>query len=681
MSLLILRGLLLAAEALAISAALPFLAWATGLFIRKNAALRHLVWLAALGVLLALPLLALMAPPRMLMLQPAPPVPVDVAMAAPVAAVYAQSWSLELIIALAAAPLCMVWLLGVAWNLLRLALGAHGLMRLRRASTPYDRIANCDVRLGGGPLTFGFIKPVIILPHDAPRWSRERLNAVLRHELAHVRRFDSATQWLAALACAFYWPNPLVWLGAKAMRRDAEMAADDAVLAAGVQPSVYAAELVRLAADARQSSRFAVAMATPSSLEARVTSVLSPTPSRAGVTPMDALKLGLLGGACAVALAFARPDIALAQSAAPAPVTSAPLAAPGATPVAPAEPATEATPQTPSVHKSHHVRNVVVDRRRGPRWRRHPCGGRQGRRARPSVIIHAGMSAEDHEKLRRTLAQGARTDGRHPSADGKGDGTRPMPQRTAQAIRVSAHANAEVWREASQRNPPGRASRRWRKSAPISARRRRYPASGEKIGQKVTEAMAKVQPRIDAAIARANAAARAEVPPPPMPRRLPRRLHLRHNKKAPARAPFSILSPPEIRTSRHAIASAVDLAAACDAARSALPTPALALAGDGLELGLLAASRAVGDGAVGCLAAGVAGGGIEVGAGRAFQAVHGMLQMLVRHHDVGLGRRHAGMGLGRGQLGGQISKGGVAISAAAPARSISFFIGVSLRGL
>lgn len=324
MSLLILRGLLLAAEALLISALLPLMSWAVSVFLRKHASLRHLVWLAVFGVLVALPLLALMVPAHTLMLKPATPVRVDVVMAAPVVATYVDHWSLEAIIAAAVAPLCAIWLAGVAWNLLRLALGLHGLARLRRTSVAFDRIQGCDVRLGGGPLTFGFFKPVIILPKDARDWPRARLDAVLRHEMAHVRRYDSLTQWLAALACAFYWPNPLVWLGARALRRDAEMAADDMVLASGVQASVYAAELVRLAALAQGPRLLTLAMAQPSSLEARVTAVLSPAPSRAGVSAATALKLGLMGSACAVALAFARPDLAMAQNVQPAPVTAVP---------------------------------------------------------------------------------------------------------------------------------------------------------------------------------------------------------------------------------------------------------------------------------------------------------------------------------------------------------------------
>lgn len=516
MSILILRGLLLASEALVISALLPLLAWATGLFLRRNAALRHLVWLAAFGVLLALPLLALMAPPRMLMLQQAASVPVDIAVAAPVAATYAQSWSVEAIIAVAAAPLCALWLLGVAWNLLRLALGAHGLMRLRRSSTAFDRIANCDVRLGGGPLTFGLFKPLIILPFDAPRWSRDRLDAVLRHELAHVRRHDSATQWLAALACAFYWPNPLIWLGAKALRRDAEMAADDAVLAAGVQPSVYAAELVRLAADARPGNRFAVAMATPSSLEARVTSVLSPTPSRAGVTPMDALKLGLLGGACALALAFARPDIALAQT--PAPVTSAPLAPPAT----PDMPVTAQAAATPEVHKTHHVRNVTVDRQDGPDGTDiHVVEDKDGERIERH--IHAGMTVADREQVRQAMQQvKVELSGIRPQME-KAMAEAHASMEQARVIQANAHVTEQAWRQAAQEIHQA-VDQAMAEVRPLMREAARDPQAGERIGQKVSEAMAKAQPRIDAAIARANVAVHVHVgdvpeapPAPPAP--------------------------------------------------------------------------------------------------------------------------------------------------------------------
>ena len=41
------------------------------------------------------------------------------------------------------------------------------------------------------PLTWGFVKPVILLPADAREWPEEHIRVVLAHELAHIRRRDS----------------------------------------------------------------------------------------------------------------------------------------------------------------------------------------------------------------------------------------------------------------------------------------------------------------------------------------------------------------------------------------------------------------------------------------------------------------------------------------------------------
>ncbi len=186
-----------------------------------------------------------------------------------------------------------VWLAGVLFALLRLAIGALGLAALRRASRPHalapadlPKLAcnrrECELRLSlaqDGPMTWGLVRPVILLPKDSMSWSRERLHAVLLHELAHVRRRDSLSQTLSLIVCALYWPNPLIWIGARAMRRDAEIAADDAVIVSGMKPSAYAGELLQARHPNSRGHGLAVSgvsMAGQSSLEARVKSVLAP---------------------------------------------------------------------------------------------------------------------------------------------------------------------------------------------------------------------------------------------------------------------------------------------------------------------------------------------------------------------------------------------------------------------
>jgi len=187
---------------------------------------------------------------------------------------------------------------------------------------------------------------VILLPRDSVLWPRDRLEAVLLHEAAHIRRHDSMAQMFSLFVCALYWPNPLVWFGARAMRREAEMAADDAVIEAGVKPSAYAGEFLARG----PSTATALFMAAPSALEARVQSVLAPTQQRSGVTKMDVLKISCAALFATCALVLARPS--LAQDAPQAPAALSAEATPSApsvavTPLAPPAPAATATPPVP----------------------------------------------------------------------------------------------------------------------------------------------------------------------------------------------------------------------------------------------------------------------------------------------------------------------------------------------
>ncbi len=339
--------LLIAGWCFTASLFLPLFAWALMPLLPRCAATRHLVWLALFAVLLAVPVLALVVPPQIMLPQAA-----DTAPATPVVAAVAHGWSLADVVPL----LILAWLAGILFHLARLGLGLFGLYRLCRDSVPFED--SRTVRLADdGPLAFGALRPLILLPHEAAHWPARRLDAVLAHERAHLGRRDCLSQMLAQIVCAFYWPNLLLWLASRSMRREAEIAADNAVLAAGMRASDYAAELLQFAGQALRLP--AAAMAAPS-LEARVKSVLSSAPSRQGVRAIDVFKIVWLGSAAAIALAFVRPAIAQVQEAPLAPVAPAPhvAVAPAAAP-APDAPATPAK----SMHHHHHITvNVDGDR-------------------------------------------------------------------------------------------------------------------------------------------------------------------------------------------------------------------------------------------------------------------------------------------------------------------------------
>jgi beta-lactamase regulating signal transducer with metallopeptidase domain len=150
------------------------------------------------------------------------------------------------------------------------------------------------------PLTWGWRRPVVLLPAEAAQWPEERKRIVLLHELAHVKRWDCLTQLVARVICAFYWFNPLVWLAARQMCVERERACDDLVLNGGCKASDYASHLVEIARSFRRVPQVAaIAMARSSGLEKRITAIVDGTRNR---RLRSATALGILVAAGGIAI-------------------------------------------------------------------------------------------------------------------------------------------------------------------------------------------------------------------------------------------------------------------------------------------------------------------------------------------------------------------------------------------
>ena len=159
-------------------------------------------------------------------------------------------------------PILLIWLGGAALLGLYFAVGCVCMTRTFRASSApqipcaalaaqfhLKRVPRIRVtKSRRAPLTFGVLRPTVLLPDDLPAGS-ERFRLVLAHELAHIRRRDCLRKRLLTLCLCVYWWHPLVWVMVVLANRDMELACDEAVLCAlGTDvKKVYALTLLDMA--------------------------------------------------------------------------------------------------------------------------------------------------------------------------------------------------------------------------------------------------------------------------------------------------------------------------------------------------------------------------------------------------------------------------------------------------
>lgn len=222
----------------------------------------------------------------------------------------------------------LLYLFGLLLASARPLLGLWGIRRLRRGCAAVTDaptlgiFADCASLLGVSlpclyqaevpvPMTWGWRRPVVVLPLHFAGWPEGRLRSVLLHELAHVRRRDWPGHRAADLACAVYWFHPLVWMIARHLRAESEAACDDLVLASGIPAPDYARHLLAIAQTlppAACSPHSAIAMAQTSRIERRLLILLDTTQSRRTLTRRVLLLALVPSTAALVTLAVLRPE-------------------------------------------------------------------------------------------------------------------------------------------------------------------------------------------------------------------------------------------------------------------------------------------------------------------------------------------------------------------------------------
>jgi hypothetical protein len=130
------------------------------------------------------------------------------------------------------------------------------------------------------------------------------LQAVLRHELAHLKRRDHWTNLLQKMMRAVFFFHPAVWWVDKRLSLEREMACDDLVVAETADPRAYAACLLRLAEQSLFRRGLAMAQAAVHGLRqasARVVRILDG--DRPGATGVSRPALSAVAGMVLVAVA------------------------------------------------------------------------------------------------------------------------------------------------------------------------------------------------------------------------------------------------------------------------------------------------------------------------------------------------------------------------------------------
>ena len=121
---------------------------------------------------------------------------------------------------------------GVAIRLGWLAIGFWKLRRYRRHSRPLEPAPTWGVEASllvsdeiASPVTFGWRKPIVLLPASFPALAPQVQEAILCHEIMHVRRGDWLFTVVEEVVRAVFWFHPAIWwlLGEIGLAREQEV--------------------------------------------------------------------------------------------------------------------------------------------------------------------------------------------------------------------------------------------------------------------------------------------------------------------------------------------------------------------------------------------------------------------------------------------------------------------------
>ncbi|MGO9776790.1 MAG: M56 family metallopeptidase [Terracidiphilus sp.] len=126
------------------------------------------------------------------------------------------------------------------------------------------------------PGVFGIFRPVLLLPQGIDeRLSLAQLDAIIAHEICHLRRRDNLTAAIHMVVEALFWFHPAVWWIKTRLLEERELACDEVVLQSGNEADIYAESILNVCKFCIESPLACVAGVAGSDLKGRIVRIMT----------------------------------------------------------------------------------------------------------------------------------------------------------------------------------------------------------------------------------------------------------------------------------------------------------------------------------------------------------------------------------------------------------------------
>jgi bla regulator protein BlaR1 len=190
---------------------------------------------------------------------------------------------------------------------------------LRRLRSPIE-IVSSNARFEPG--VFGILRPILLWPAGiSERLADRQIEAILAHEVSHVRRRDNLAAALHMLVEAVFWFHPLVWWIGSRLVSERETACDQDVLRLDSEPEVYAQGILKICEYCLEAPLLCVSGVSGADLKKRIQGIMTHTMARdLGTTRKLLLAIaGIVAIAAPIAIGLMNAPSSQAQTQAPPP--------------------------------------------------------------------------------------------------------------------------------------------------------------------------------------------------------------------------------------------------------------------------------------------------------------------------------------------------------------------------